>query len=73
MALNSSQAIVNAFMQNEGLIPVQVLPIDFRPRLWYNPDLKSTYFMLPGLDWPGPAVFGPHDHGHGHCAGEGKG
>ena len=36
-------------MQNEKLIPVQVLPIDFRPRLWYNPDLKSTYFMLPGL------------------------
>ncbi len=49
VALNSSQAIVNAFMQNEGLISVQVLPIDFRPRLWYNPDLKSTYFMLPGL------------------------
>jgi ABC-2 type transport system permease protein len=49
VALNSSQAIVNAFMQNEKLIPVQVFPIDFRPRLWYNPDLKSTYFMLPGL------------------------
>jgi ABC-2 type transport system permease protein len=49
VALNSSQAIVNAFMQDEHLIPVQVLPIDFRPRLWYNPDLKSTYFMLPGL------------------------
>ncbi len=49
VALNSSQAIVNAFMQSEKLIPVQVLPIDFRPRLWYNPDLKSTYFMLPGL------------------------
>ena len=49
VALNSSQAIINAFMQNEKLIPVQVLPIDFRPRLWYNPDLKSTYFMLPGL------------------------
>jgi ABC-2 type transport system permease protein len=49
VALNSAQAIVNTFMQNEKLIPVQVLPIDFRPRLWYNPDLKSTYFMLPGL------------------------
>jgi ABC-2 type transport system permease protein len=49
VALNSSQAIINAFMQNQGLIPVQVFPIDFRPRLWYNPDLKSTYFMLPGL------------------------
>jgi len=49
VALNSSQAIISAFMQNEGLIPIQVFPIDFRPRLWYNPDLKSTYFMLPGL------------------------
>jgi len=49
VALDASQAIVNAFMQNERLIPVQVFPIDFRPRLWYNPDLKSTYFMLPGL------------------------
>ena len=49
VALNSSQAIINAFMQTEKLIPVQVFPIDFRPRLWYNPDLKSTYFMLPGL------------------------
>ena len=49
VALDASQAIVNAFMQNEKLIPIQVSPIDFRPRLWYNPDLKSTYFMLPGL------------------------
>ncbi len=49
VALNSSQAILNAFMQEQKFIPVQVLPIDFRPRLWYNPDLKSTYFMLPGL------------------------
>lgn len=49
VAMNSSQAIVSNFMQKEGLVPVTVLPLDFRPRLWYNPDLKSTYFMLPGL------------------------
>jgi len=49
VAMNSSQAIVSSFMQQEGLVPVTVSPIDFRPRLWYNPDLKSTYFMLPGL------------------------
>ncbi len=49
VALNSSQAIVTAFMQSQGLVKVAVLPIDFRPRLWYNPDLKSTFFMLPGL------------------------
>jgi ABC-2 type transport system permease protein len=48
-ALNTSQAIVAAFMQKEGLMPVPVAPIDYRPRLWYNPDLKSVYFMVPGL------------------------
>ena len=49
VALSASQAIVSAFMQKEGLIPIQVAPIDFRPRLWYNPDLKSSFFMVPGL------------------------
>lgn len=48
-AVSSSQSVVVAFMQKEGLVPVQGLPIDLRPRLWYNPDLKSTYFMIPGL------------------------
>jgi len=48
-ALNTSQAIVMAFMQKEGLVPIPVTPIEFRPRLWYNPDLKSVYFMVPGL------------------------
>ena len=48
-ALNTSQAIVTAFMQSEKLIPITVLPIDFRPRMWYNPDLKSVFFMVPGL------------------------
>jgi ABC-2 type transport system permease protein len=48
-ALNTSQAIVTSFMLSEGLVPVQVMPIDFRPRLWYNPDLKSSFFMVPGL------------------------
>ncbi|MBP9854944.1 MAG: ABC transporter permease [Candidatus Omnitrophica bacterium] len=49
VAMNSSQAIVVNFMQREGLVPINVLPIDFRPRLWYNPDLKSSFFMVPGL------------------------
>jgi ABC-2 type transport system permease protein len=48
-ALNTSQSIVTRFMQTEGLIPVRVAPIEFRPRLWYNPDLKSPFFMVPGL------------------------
>ena len=48
-AINTSQAIVNVFVQQEGLVPVQMLPIDYRPRLWYNPDLKSSFFMVPGV------------------------
>lgn len=49
VALNTSQAIVTAFVKKQGLLPSQVSPIDFRPRLWYNPDLKSSFFMIPGL------------------------
>jgi ABC-2 type transport system permease protein len=49
VAMTASQAVVVNFMQKEMLVPTTVLPVDFRPRLWYNPDLKSTYFMLPGL------------------------
>lgn len=49
VAMNASQAIMMNFMQKEGLVPATVSAVDFRPRLWYNPDLKSTYFMLPGL------------------------
>ena len=25
------------------------LPIDFQPRVWYNPELKSAKFLVPGL------------------------
>ncbi len=25
------------------------LPIDYRPRIWYNPELKSAKFLIPGL------------------------
>ncbi len=48
-ALSTSQAIISDFVQREGLQPVQVSPIDYRPRLWYNPDLKTAFFMAPGL------------------------
>src|SRR4029077_9329914 len=48
-AQNTGVAIVQSFVQKEGLVPITVLPIDFRPRMWYNPDLKSAYFFVPGL------------------------
>jgi len=25
------------------------LPIDYRPRVWYNPELRSTSFLVPGI------------------------
>ena len=27
----------------------QYVPVDFRPRIWYNPDLVSAQFLVPGL------------------------
>ncbi len=48
-ALNTSQSIVASFIQSQRLAELVVSPIDFRPRLWYNPDLKSSFFMIPGL------------------------
>jgi ABC-2 type transport system permease protein len=27
----------------------RVAPIDYEPRVWYNPELKSTQFLVPGL------------------------
>ena len=29
--------------------PGASLPIDYRPRVWYNPELKSAKFLVPGL------------------------
>lgn len=28
---------------------VRIAPIDIEPRVWYNPELKSTRFLVPGL------------------------
>jgi len=48
-AMNTSQAVVTSFLQQEGFLPVTVSPIEFKPSMWYNPDLKSSFFMIPGL------------------------
>jgi ABC-2 type transport system permease protein len=29
--------------------PARAEPIDYEPRVWYNPELKSTQFLVPGL------------------------
>lgn len=50
-ALNTSRAIVSAFLQREfsGAGSAEKAAVDFRPRMWYNPDLKTPFFMVPGL------------------------
>ena len=44
---NYSSSIVNQMMMRKGV--KQYVPIDFRPRVWYNPDLVSSKFLVPGL------------------------
>lgn len=48
-AMNTSQAIINNFLLKENILPVVNVPLQYRPRMWYNPDLKSSYFFIPGV------------------------
>lgn len=41
---------IRQFAKRRGLpADRMVVPIDFRPRIWYNPEMNSTYFIVPGL------------------------
>ncbi len=42
--------MVRAYAARAG-VPAERLavPIDVRPLVWYNPEMKSTYFIVPGL------------------------
>ncbi len=42
-----SNRITAEFLLQRG--GVQFIPIDFQPRVWYNPDLESNKFLIPGL------------------------
>ncbi len=42
-----SQKISNEFLELQG-IKINP-PVNLQPRFWYNPELKSTHFLLPGL------------------------
>jgi ABC-2 type transport system permease protein len=48
-AMNVAPAVITSFVRKERLVPATVVPIDVRARMWYNPDLKSSFFMVPGL------------------------
>lgn len=36
-------------LARRGLVTAVQLPVDIRSQVWYNPDLLSAYFMIPGL------------------------
>ena len=40
-------ALRATLLRSTGPAPPE--PIDYQPRVWYNPDLKSTQFLVPGL------------------------
>lgn len=43
-------ASANADLRQEALPGrVQLAGIDYQPRVWYNPELESTQFLVPGL------------------------
>ncbi len=43
----SIKILSEMFMRKRGM--TLSLPVDFRPRVWYNPELKSVKFLIPGL------------------------
>ena len=44
-----SAKITVAALQRRGITPPAAAPIDARFRYWYNPELRSTNFIVPGL------------------------
>lgn len=47
MTTDYSTRLVTAAIQRSSM--QQYVPIDFQPRVWYNPDLISSKFLVPGL------------------------
>ncbi len=56
-ALSYANTIVQQFstgitlnaLQRIGGVSLRAAPVENRPRFWYNPELKSTFFLVPGL------------------------
>ncbi len=47
---NFSSEIFMDILQREGkVVTKQLLPIDFKPRVWYNQELKHRNYLIPGL------------------------
>jgi ABC-2 type transport system permease protein len=44
-----STAVLRATLERRGQGNAINLPVEVRTQIWYNPDLVSAYFMIPGL------------------------
>ncbi|MBI5464531.1 MAG: ABC transporter permease [Ignavibacteriales bacterium] len=43
----SAKVLTNTLMRTSRR--TVAMPLDFRPRVWYNPELRSSKFLVPGL------------------------
>ena len=46
---NESLRLIRQQLSRAGTSGSLEMPIDTRPRVWFNPELKSVYYMIPGL------------------------
>ncbi len=46
---NESLRLIRQQLSRAGTTGSLEMPIDTRPRVWFNPELKSVYYMIPGL------------------------
>jgi ABC-2 type transport system permease protein len=46
---NESFRIIRRQLSGLGATGGLEMPVDTRPRVWFNPELKSVYYMIPGL------------------------
>ena len=47
LTVDYSTRLVAAELRRQGA--GVYLPVEFRPRIWYNPDLQTSKFLIPGL------------------------
>ncbi len=40
---------IKILQQRMGVSPDRLQAVDVRPRVWYNPNMESSHFMIPGL------------------------
>ncbi len=51
IAMNYVNTIINRYSRDMmgGLVNANIWRLDLRNRVWYNPDLKSRNYMVPGV------------------------